>query len=103
MMKITFKGLVRPLSFTFNSFKYMEEFDISILNEVETKPFKIVQVLTQLLYGALNSNPKEYVSEDDVTEFLEEYIETGVVTDLLEELVNLLQESSFFKSLQKNQ
>lgn len=89
------------LNFTFNSFKYMEDFDISAFAEAETKPFKILGMIQMLLMGAVNNNPKVKISEEEVQEYLENLIEEGQLSDLLEALMKLLEDSSFFKSLQK--
>lgn len=102
-MEIKFKGKDVELKFTFNSFKYMEEFDVTELENVESKPFKLIPIIEMLLMGALNNNPKVKVNYVDVQNFLEEYVEENSIADLLEQLMELLQESNFFKSLQKKQ
>lgn len=102
-MNIVLKGKERELKFTFNSFLYMEEFDIGVLQELETKPFKIIQVTRQLLLGATNWNPKERVSPAEVSEFVQELIdsEDGDISELLTSLIEELEKSNFFKQLQK--
>ena len=90
------------LKFTFNSFKYMEDFDLNDVSMLEEKPFKIVSVMETLLMGALNNSPKVEVSVEEVQDYLEAFIVDGDLTELLKELIDLLQESNFFKSLQKN-
>lgn len=100
-MTIKFKGKEQELKFTFNSFKYMTDFEISVFAEVEDKPFKIIPLLEMLLLGALNSNSKVIVDIVDVQEFLEEFVEDGEIGSLLEDLMQLLQDCNFFKSLQK--
>lgn len=89
------------LKFTFNSFKYMREFDMGAIQNIENKPFELIPVLETLLLGAVNSSPKVKFSLLDVEAFLEEYIEEHSVSVLLNDLMELLQESSFFKSLQR--
>ena len=101
METIKVKNKEVELKFTFNSFKYMENFDIKAVEEIESKPFKIIPMLEVLLLGACNNSPKVKVSIVDVQDFLEEFMEEGSVTELMEELMNKLQESNFFKSLQK--
>ena len=91
------------LKFTFNSFNYMQEFDLTALNDIETKPFKMIPVVTMLLMGAVNNSPKNTVSTDDVYTFLEEYIKENSLAELLETLIGLLEDSDFFKSLQKTE
>ena len=81
----------------------MEDFELSQLEELETKPFKMVSLSTMLLLGALNHNPKVVFEEEDVQVALEKFIEKGSLSELLETLFNLLQDSSFFKSLQKTE
>ena len=100
-MNIKIKNKEYELKFTFNSFKYMEDFDLLALEDIESKPFKLIPVLETLLHGALNHNPKKVISVEFVDEFLDEFMEDGSVTELLNELMELLQESRFFKSLQK--
>ena len=89
--------------YTFNSFKYMEEFNAKDFEELESKPFKIIGVLRMLLMGAVNHNPKVKIREDEVDVFLESFMADGDVPALMGELMELLQESSFFKSLQKSE
>lgn len=89
------------LQYTFNSFKYMQEFDINALVEAETKPFKILGILEIMLMGALNSNPKIKISEIEVQNYIENSTEDGAISDLLEILMDKLQKSTFFKMLQK--
>lgn len=103
MSTIKIKNKEYELKYTFNSFKFMQDFDVSAMEEVEKKPFKIIPVLEMLLLGAVNHNAKQVVKEQDIQDYLEEYIasEDGDITALLETLMQLLQESSFFKSLQR--
>ena len=102
MTNITIDGIVHEPKFTFNSFKYMEDFDIDALQTLDKTPFKIIPVVEMLLMGALNNNPRVMVSLADVDDFVDEFISgDGSLTELTEELMNLLQDSNFFKSLQK--
>lgn len=101
-MKITIKKKEYDLKFTFNSFKYMEDFDLQEIALLERKPFKMIPITEQLLIGALNNDPKKVVLESDVSEYLETVMEEGNITELLEELMDLLQNSSFFKNLQES-
>lgn len=87
--------------FTFNSFKYLEDFDVSALEQLEKKPFALISVTRDLLYGAVNYNPKDFVSLEQIDEFLETYCMEESLVELMENLVEVLQESNFFKSLQK--
>lgn len=101
-MTIEIKGITYEPKFTFNSFKYMEDFNVNDLETLDATPFKIIPFVEILLMGAVNSNPKNKVSLSDVDTFIDEYIENdGSLTDLIEQLMGLLEESSFFKSLQK--
>lgn len=100
-MILNFKGKEKEVSFTFNSCKYMADFDMSEINDIETKPFKIISVVEKLLLGVLNCDRKEKVSYSAVSDFLESYMEDGDVVELLTELLEELGNSSFFKSLQK--
>ena len=100
-MNIKIKNKEVELKFSFNSFKYMEEFDIEELSDIEKKPFKIISMVEILLLGALNHNPKIKISKEDISIFLEDYIIENPINVLMEELMVKLQESNFFKSLQK--
>lgn len=91
------------LQYTFNSFKYMEDFNLNDLAEAEEKPFKLAKVVEILLLGALNYNPKVVYTRETVAEILNDYVVENSLTDLLEQLMKLMEDSSFFKSLQKNQ
>lgn len=101
MSTVKIKGREVELKYTFNSFKYMADFNANDFNEMESKPFKIIPMLGMLLMGAVNHNPKIKISEDLVNEYLEEFAVEGDISSLMEELMTLLQESNFFKSLQK--
>ena len=102
-MNIQIKGKEQEVKFTFNSFKYMENLDMGSIAEMQDKPFKMIPILTMMLLGGLNHNPKERFSLVDVDEFLSEYVEReDSLPDLLEELMALLEESHFFKALQKS-
>lgn len=101
-MTIKIKNKDIDLKFTFNSFLFMEEFDISVINELETKPFKLIPVVRTLLFGAVNHNPDEMFSIIDVSKAMGDYINNGGdLKTLMEELWTQLETSDFFKSLQK--
>lgn len=100
-MNIQINGKEYKLDFTFNSFRYMEDFSLSEMAELETKPFKIIGISKQLLNGALNNDPKVTFTNKQVDILLEKFVEEGSLSDLLEQLMELLQASNFFKSLQK--
>lgn len=99
-MKIILDNETVELKYTFNSFKYMEDFDVSELDVLERKPFKIASVSTLLLRGALNNNPDKFYDDRVINDYLETQLVNGKLVDLLEKLIELLQESDFFKSLQ---
>lgn len=100
-MLIKFREKEYDLKFSFYSFNFMEDFDMGELENLDRKPFKMIGITKTLLMGAFNNNPHINVTYTEVDEFLEEYIVDNNIADLLEELINLLQDSSFFKSLQK--
>lgn len=102
-MKIEINGGEYTLKYTFNSFKYMEDFDISVFEELERKPFKIAVFTEMLLMGALNHDPKLKIPVQFVQNYLENYVVENSLNTLLEELMALLQNSNFFKSLQKTE
>ena len=89
------------LKFTFNSFKYMQEFSGDSFADLKNHPFKIISLTSMLLLGALNNNPATVYSEEFANSYIETYCETNNISMLFADLSELLQESSFFKSLQK--
>lgn len=99
-MKIKIKGKEQELKFTYNSFRYIESFDVSELENIEKTPFKVIFTTEKLLYGALNHNPNEYFGLSDVSEYMEKVVETEDISELLSQLMQLLEESNFFKNLQ---
>jgi len=103
-MVITFKGKEVELKYTFNSFRYMEEFDINDLGELDRKPFKLIGVVEHLLTGALNYSPNSIYKQVDILAYIEEEMEKedGDIAGLLTGLVELLEKSNFFKNLQKS-
>jgi hypothetical protein len=100
-MIVKFKENDFELKYTFNSFKYMEEFDITELEQVDKKPFKALSLARIMLFGAFNHNPSKIIGEVDIDKFLEEYMEENSIVELITSLVDLMQKSDFFKSLQK--
>jgi len=89
------------LKFTFNSFKFMKTLNIEELGELETHPFMVFDIAEQLLLGALNNSKDKVFSQKEVGKILEAYVgENKSVITLVEGLMNELEESSFFKSLQ---
>lgn len=103
MSTVTINNKEYELKFTFNSFKYMQDLDLSSLEEMEKKPFMIAPLIETLLMGAVNHNAKMKVKEEDIVAYLDEFVagDENSLVDFLEELISLLQTSSFFKSLQK--
>lgn len=89
------------LKFSFNSFKYMQDFDVNTIAEIESKPFKLIPLVEMLMMGAVNNHPKVRISLEDVQAYIEEYSAENSLADLLTELMGLLEESNFFKNLQK--
>lgn len=93
----------QDLKFTFNSFRYMEDFDLDEISTIEKKPLRMINVLHILLMGALNHDPKVVFSAQEVMDYLENFAEDGDISELFENLIQLLQDSSFFKSLRKKE
>jgi len=102
-MNITIGKKKYTLAFTFNSFRYMEDFDLNKINDVQSKPFMIVSILSDLFYGAINYDRKSFHDREEADELLETYLSQEGVSpvDLVESLINMLTESSFFKNLQE--
>lgn len=89
------------LKFSYTSFLYMEDFNIKDLEKIEDNPFRMLGIVRQLMFGALNNNPKEVFKGEDIDIILETLMEEMNIVDLLTQLIKLLEESSFFKSLQR--
>jgi hypothetical protein len=100
-MVIKVKDKEYELKFTFNSFKHLEDFNMQELSVVGDYPFKTIKIAEQLFTGALNHNPKVKFGPTEVEEIFEAYCEDESVIELLEKLMGLLEDSSFFKSLQR--
>lgn len=102
-MNFKIKGKEVELKYTYNSFRYMEEFDINVFEEVQHKPFKLLGVVSTMIYGAINNNPKVKYTLIDVEKALEEFIEEdeNSLSELFEELMKAMESSNFFKKLQK--
>lgn len=88
------------LKYSFNSFKYMQDLDLSVMSELDKKPFQIITLSEILLTGAMNHNPKDLYGPMVVQSVLEDLLEKGELMNLIEDLMELLEASSFFKSLQ---
>lgn len=101
-MVIEIGGKEVELKYTYNSFRYMEELDIRELMNLDRKPFKLIRISENLLLGAVNNNPKQVIKYEDVSKYIQNEFENGNINDLLESLMVLLEESSFFQNLQKN-
>lgn len=100
-MVITVGGKDYEVKYTFNSFKYMEEFDMEVFEQAEKKPFKLIMTSSILLLGGLNHDPKVRYKDATVNVLLEEFVkEGGSLAELLNDMLVELQESDFFKSLQ---
>lgn len=100
-MKAQFGKKEVELKFTFNSFKYMKDFDLSELFELESKPFKILSVAGQLLLGAANNNKTVKITPLEIDNYIEAAFNEDRLGELVEFLVGELENSSFFKGLQK--
>lgn len=101
-MKFKIKDKDVELKYTFNSFRYMQDFDLVELEMIERKPFLAINVVSKLLLGATNWTPNDKHSLDEVYTALESYMETESLSVLIDFLVEELQDSDFFKSLQRD-
>lgn len=89
------------LKYSFNSMRYLEDFDVKNFDKLESKPFLVASIVLDMLYAALNNNPKIFYSKDTVSELLDSYIlEKNSIMDLMNDLSTILEESDFFKGLQ---
>jgi len=98
-MTVNYKDKQIELKFTFNSFRYMQDFDVQDLERVQTKIFMMIGLSRDMLMGALNKEPYEKYTYEQVDEILEPYVESGEILQLFGDLSELLMESSFFTSL----
>lgn len=89
------------LKYTYNSFRYMQDLDLGELEVIESKPFRIIGFTEELLMGAINNDPKKKVGVALVSNIVETRMDEGKLMELMENLIKLLEESSFFKNLQK--
>jgi len=78
----------------------MEDFNVLELQEIESKPDKVLKIISQLLFGAMNQHPKAFYSFEQVDAVVEQISMDGMLTDSITELVALLEASDFFKALQ---
>lgn len=101
-MEIKIKGKKYMLAFTFNSFRYMADFDIGSFSEVESKPFLMVSILSDLFFGAMNNKRDTYFDHDTCDELLETYLDDNDIGELTQGLMKLLENSSFFKAHQQD-
>ena len=101
-MKIKIGEVDVELRYTFNSFKYMREFDINEMNDIQNKPFKLFAVLSELFYGAVNHNPSVVVSKEESDTMLQEYVSSKdcKIGEFINKLFEMLTENDFFKQLQ---
>jgi len=90
------------IKYTFNSFRYMKDFDLAILELLETKPFMAIEITETLLSGGLNWTPNKKFTFAEVETALEDYIIEGDIKVLMAELLEELRTSPFFMSLQRN-
>lgn len=92
------------LEFTFNSFEYMEDLDVNDMQTLDSKPFKMFGICEKLLMGAINNDPDVVYTRKEVQESLVKNVKEGlVIPKFVGELMELLEESDFFKSLQKEE
>lgn len=100
-MQITVGGKEYEVKYTFNSFQYMEDFDVEVFEQAEKKPFKLISTANILLLGGLNHDPKVRYKDATVSVILQDFVkEGGSLAKLMEDMILELQESDFFKSLQ---
>lgn len=102
-MVITIKSKEVELKYSFHSLKYMKDFSLKELEDIEDKPMLLASALETLLMGAVNHRRTEQFTLGNVQDFLEQYIdeEENDMVELLQNLMKLLEESGFFKSLRK--
>ena len=100
-MTFKIKGKEVEIKYTFNSFKYMQDFDLTVLEVLDAKPFMAIPVIEKLLLGGLNWSPKKNYGLIEIDKALEEFCEEGDLSELMAGLMEELQTSPFFKALQR--
>lgn len=100
-MEVKVRDSVEQIKFTYNSFKYMKDFNIRSLEEISEKPFMMIQLCGQILLGGINHDRNKVYSLTDVDDIIERSVSNGTFTKMFTELVNVLTECDFFKSLQQ--
>lgn len=89
------------IKYTFNSYRHMSDLNVAQMEEIGQKPFLMIDIIKQLLLGALNNEPCFTVTEDEIMEYIESVLKEGDIMELFNELVEKLEDSDFFKQLQK--
>lgn len=100
MRVIEYNDKEYPLEFTYTSIKHIVDFDINEITDLEHTPFKIIPLTEELLYGAINNNPKKLHKRTLVERIVEDITSKGELFNTFTMLVELLEESDFFKNLQ---
>lgn len=100
-MKIKIKNKDVELKFVYNSFRYMEDLDVTELETMNQFPFKIPRICEMLLLGASNCDPDNPVTPEEVRWYMEGVLKEGTLVELVTMLTELLEESDFFKQLQE--
>lgn len=98
-MEIKIAGKTKELRFSYNSFKYLEDFDISVVEDMEKKPFKLMRLTKELLFAACNHEKKDYIDMTFVEAYVENSFNERKLSGFFEELFSLLTESPFFPEL----
>jgi len=93
------------LKFTYNSMLYLENFNFGDIDKIdEGYVFKMFSMTRELLFGAVNNNPRKKFTLDDVDKYLSKFEEDdGDIKELFELLFDKLESSNFFKKLQQEE
>lgn len=89
------------LKFTFNSVKLLDNFEAN--TDLEKYPMRLFTMLSELFYAGMNwANDVKY-THDETDKILEMYLEENEPVKLLTDLMELMNNSNFFKKLLKTE
>lgn len=91
------------LKFTFNSAKYLDNFEFT--QDFEKCPMRVFSMISDLFYASMNWAYDVVYTRKETDELLERYFEddNSNIHDFLKNLMELLSNSLFFKKLLKQE
>lgn len=95
-MKVSIGNKEYTLTYSFASFNYMEDVDISEISD--RTPFKSVRVLKDMFYGAMNFDEDIVVDRKTSDKLCEQYVKDVGIAEAIRALLEELMATGFFKS-----